>query len=97
MNSKALVTDEIRKLAFDAFIKAVEADKAQSTEVGIAAALETVASVIMAKMTVPDGWKLVPKKLTPYMGHSGVVALDDDGSMQAIWDSMLDVAPEPPK
>lgn len=44
--------------------------------------------------SVPDGWKLVPKKITPHMGHAGESELDDDGSMQAIWDAMLGAAPE---
>jgi hypothetical protein len=45
---------------------------------------------------IPEGWVVVPKALTPHMGHAGEAVLDDDGSMQAIWGAMLSAAPETP-
>ena len=44
---------------------------------------------------VPDGWRLVPERLTPQMGHAGDATLDDDGSMQEMWTNMLAASPEP--
>jgi len=43
---------------------------------------------------VPPGWKLVPERLTPHMGHAGDATLDDDGSMQEMWTNILAAAPE---
>ncbi len=36
---------------------------------------------------------IVPRVLTPHMGHAGDAAIDDDGSMQNAWGSMLDSRP----
>lgn len=44
--------------------------------------------------TVPEGWKLVPKKLTPEMEQAWDAA---PNGCQAEWDAMLNVAPSPAK
>ena len=41
-------------------------------------------------------WQLVPKQLTPHMAHTADAVLDDAGSIQWMWDEMLQSAPEPP-
>lgn len=45
--------------------------------------------------SVLDGWQLVPKRITPHMGHAIDACLDDDGSIQAMWDAALAAPPNP--
>lgn len=45
--------------------------------------------------SVPDGWQMVPKRITPHMGHAVEACLDDDGSIQAMWDAAIAAAPQP--
>lgn len=45
--------------------------------------------------SVPDGWQLVPKRITPHMGHAIEACLDDACSIQAMWDAALTAAPQP--
>lgn len=40
-------------------------------------------------------YKLVPTSLSPEMRHTGDAIIDGGGSMHAMWDGMLEVAPEP--
>ena len=102
-NSKAQVTDAIVSAALNKYQEAKfksTGDARKVRKFAMRTALETAFALAAQekpepRVAIPDGWKLVPTRLTADMMAAASKGLDDTASMNAAYELALAVAPSP--